>query len=59
MATGSQRVMAEEIFEAMLDGAIDDLRQSGLEHQELFAIVERQFGARYANLFCTVKETEA
>jgi hypothetical protein len=46
-----QKVMSEEIFEAMLDQAIEDLRNSGLDASEVFTIVEEQFGNGYARRF--------
>ena len=39
----AQQVIAEEVFEAMLDGAIDDLKLSGLSEDEMFSIVENNF----------------
>ena len=47
-----QKVMSEEIFEAMLDQAIEDLHNSGLDASEVFTIVEEQFGNGYARRFC-------
>jgi len=47
-----QKVMSEEVFEAMLDQAIEDLLNSGLDASEIFTIVEEQFGNRYARRFC-------
>ena len=35
-----KRVMAQEIFDAMVDGAIDDLRKCGLSSEEVYIIVE-------------------
>ena len=45
-------VMAEEVFAAMLDQAIQDLRNSGMDTGEMFAIVEEYFGSAYACRFC-------
>ena len=47
-----QKVMSEEVFEAMLDQAIEDLHNSGLDASEVFTIVEEQFGNGYARRFC-------
>ena len=48
-----KRVIAEEVFAAMLDQAIDDLKQSGLDAGEVFSIVEENFGVSYARRFCS------
>jgi len=45
-------VMSEEIFAAMLDHAIQDLRDSGMDPGEIFAVVEECFGSAYARRFC-------
>jgi hypothetical protein len=45
-------VMSEEIFAAMLDRAIQDLRDSGMGTGEIFTIVEECFGSVYARRFC-------
>ena len=47
-----KRIMAQEIFDAMVDGAIEDLRKSGLSTKEVYSIVENHFGERYAEEFC-------
>ncbi len=52
MSKKAKRIMAQELFEAMVDGAIDDLRESGLEHREIFRIVEEHFGRHYALTLC-------
>jgi len=46
--------MSEEVFEAMLDQAIEDLDNSGLDANEVFTIVEEQFGDGYARRFCNI-----
>ena len=43
----------EEVFAAMLDLAIEDLKMSGLEASEVFSIIEANFGSAYANRFCS------
>ena len=48
-----KRVISEEVFAAMLDQAIDDLKQSGLDAVEVFSIVEENFGIAYARRFCS------
>jgi hypothetical protein len=47
------RLISQEIFDAMVDGAIDDLRRSGVGQAEIYRIVEDQFGLRYARMFCS------
>ena len=47
-----QLVISEEVFEAMLDQAIQDLQKSGLDASEVFTIVEEYFGNGYARKFC-------
>ncbi len=48
-----KRIISEEVFAAMLDQAIDDLKQSGLDAGEVFSIVEENFGTSYAQRFCS------
>ncbi len=48
-----KRVISEEVFAAMLDQAIDDLKLSGLDAIEVFSIVEQNFGVAYARRFCS------
>ena len=48
-----KRVISEEVFAAMLDQAIEDLKQSGLDAGEVFSIVEENFGISYARRFCS------
>ena len=55
-AESGKRVMAQEIFDAMVDGAIDDLRKCGLSSEEVYCIVENHFGERYAQEFCTLPQ---
>ncbi|MCG6880904.1 MAG: hypothetical protein LJE96_17385 [Deltaproteobacteria bacterium] len=49
----NKKVISEEVFAAMLDLAIDDLKQSGLDAGEVFSIVEENFGTSYATRFCS------
>jgi hypothetical protein len=48
----NKNVMAQEVFDAMVDEAIEDLRKSGLNIKEIFSIIKDHFGLRYANEFC-------
>ena len=48
-----KRVISEEVFAAMLDQAIDELKLSGLDAIEVFSIVEENFGIAYARRFCS------
>jgi hypothetical protein len=48
-----KREIAEEVFAAMLDQAIEDLKLSGLAAGEIYSIVEENFGVAYAHRFCT------
>ncbi|EFK06081.1 conserved domain protein [delta proteobacterium NaphS2] len=48
-----KKVISEEVFAAMLDQAIEDLKQSGLDAGEVFSIVEENFGISYAKRFCS------
>ncbi len=47
-----QLEIPEEVFEAMLYEAIEDLRKSGLDPGEIFFIIEEHFGRTYACKFC-------
>jgi hypothetical protein len=48
-----KREISEEVFAAMLDDAIEDLKRSGLDASEVFSIVEANFGMAYARRFCS------
>jgi hypothetical protein len=50
-----KNIMAQELFEAMVDGAIDDLRDSGLDKREIFNIIEGHFGLHYTETLCNIK----
>jgi hypothetical protein len=41
----------QEIFNEMLDEAVEDLCKSGLSKKEIIAIIESQFGFPYARRF--------
>ena len=43
--------ISEEVFETILAEAVEDLRKSGLDDEEMFSIIEEQFGLRYARKF--------
>ncbi|MCD6306042.1 MAG: hypothetical protein J7M32_07115 [Deltaproteobacteria bacterium] len=45
-------VMAEELFAVMLEQAVQDLRKSGMDKDEIFTVVEEWFGSAYACRFC-------
>lgn len=55
MEKETPRWMAEEIFDAMLHGAIEDLNKSGLNRDAVFSIIKQNFGLRYAQKFCREK----
>jgi len=44
--------MSEDVFAAMLDHAIQDLKDSGMDPGEIFAVVEECFGSAFADRFC-------
>ena len=43
--------ISQEIFNEMLDEAIEDLCKSGLSKKEIIAIIETEFGLPYARRF--------
>ncbi|UCF83592.1 MAG: hypothetical protein JSV50_20900 [Desulfobacteraceae bacterium] len=47
----NQKEITKKLFDAMVHGAIEDLRKSGLDNEEIFLIIEEQFGLRYAREF--------
>ena len=47
-----QKVFPQEYFDALFQEAVRDLRKSGFNDEEVFAIIEEQFGTRYAIQFC-------
>jgi hypothetical protein len=53
-----KREISQEVFEAMLDGAIDDLRRCGMGYHEIFPVVEECFGIQYARRFCRERGNE-
>jgi DNA-binding transcriptional regulator YhcF (GntR family) len=48
----TQRKIAQEVFDALIDDAIEDLRHSGLDNEEILSIIEEEFGLPYARKFC-------
>lgn len=47
-----QRIFPQEIFDTLFEEAVVDLRRSGFNEDEVFAIIEEQFGTHYAKQFC-------
>ena len=45
--------IALEDFDDMVKEAIDDLRKSGLDNDEIFRIIKDLFGSRYSNKLCS------
>ena len=41
----------QELFDTMLDEAIEDLCRSGLSRDEIINLIEKQFGHQYAGRF--------
>jgi hypothetical protein len=48
---GRVREIKEEVFDTILIGAIEDLRKCGLDDEEIFPIIEEQFGFRCARKY--------
>ena len=48
-----KKIIAQDFFDILVDDAIEDLRKAGLSPKDIFGIVERQFGEKYAQRFCT------
>jgi hypothetical protein len=42
---------AQEVFDEMLGTAVEDLRKSGLDSEEIFLLVEDLFGSKCARKF--------
>jgi len=47
-----QAEIEEEVFDALVEGPVEDLRRSGLDRAEIFFIIEEQFGPRYVHKSC-------
>jgi hypothetical protein len=47
-----QRIFPQEIFDSLFREAVLDLRKSGFNEDEVFAMIEEQFGSLYAKQFC-------
>jgi hypothetical protein len=43
--------MPKEIFDALFDGAIEDLRRSGVDNEEILPIINEIFGVVYARKY--------
>ena len=52
MKEQTQGVFPQEFFDTLFVEAVRDLRKSGFEEEEVFSIIEDQFGAAYARRFC-------
>jgi hypothetical protein len=48
----TQRQITEEVLDRLVERAIADLYQSGLNNEEIFLIVREQFGLQYAKKLC-------
>jgi hypothetical protein len=55
MGKKRQRIFPQEFFDALFVEAVRDLRRSGFKDDEVFSIVENQFGVTYARRFCSQK----
>jgi len=50
----------KDFFDTMINDAIEDLRESGLEDEEIITIISKEFGTRYLHhLFETTKQEGA
>ena len=49
-----QTKTTQDIFDNILKGAVEDLRESGLGDRDVFLIVKDQFGPQNAHRFCSV-----
>jgi hypothetical protein len=54
LKTDSEKVIviSQEVFDVMVDDAIDDLRKAGLSPEDIYIIVENHFGEAIAQQFC-------
>jgi len=43
--------ITQELLDSFLEEAIEDLRRSGLSHEEISVIIKDQFGSRYLTKF--------
>lgn len=47
----AQRTFPQELFDALADDAIQDLCKTGLNHGEIFNILENSLGTQFAQRF--------
>ena len=52
MRNEPQRIFPQEFFDDLFIEAVGDLRKSGFKEEEVFSIIENQFGIEYARRFC-------
>lgn len=50
-----QKIFPQEFFDTLFKEAVLDLRKSGFKEEEVFSIIENQFGVKYARRFCRQK----
>ena len=58
MIDKTQRIFPQEIFDVMFLEAVKDLRKSGFKEEEVFSIIEDQFGVTFAQRFCSSETQE-
>ena len=58
MKDKTQRTFPQEFFDALFVEAVGDLRKSGFNEEEVFSIIEDQFGSTYARRFCSSETKE-
>ena len=58
MKEKTQRIFPQEIFDVMFLEAVKDLRKSGFKEEEVFSVIEDQFGVTYAQRFCSSETRE-
>ena len=50
----------KDFYDTMINDAIEDLRKSGMEDEEIITIISHEFGPRYVrHLFEATKQTGA
>lgn len=52
MGDKTQVIFPQEFFDALFVEAVRDLRKGGFKEEEVFSIIEDQFGVAYARRFC-------
>ena len=58
MKNETQRIFPQEFFDDLFLEAVGDLRKSGFKEEEVFSIINNQFGINYARRFCGKKIVE-